>query len=180
MSKQCICKGSLLNYKSNCRWKLFLIAFAGKLIEKVCEMPQAATKASRALEMVLLKKISSASFKFTRLIGSWRIALQSFELWKIPLRKFDLWRIDLRENWPAGRLTCGKIALWRFALRMIDLWRIDLRRIDLRKIDLRRIDLRRIDLQDQWKNQPDFRDCSKYLCTKSLWRMLNIPTISNY
>ena len=67
MSKQCICKGSLLNYKSNCRWKLFLIAFAGKLIEKVCEMPQAATKASRALEMVLLKKISSASLKFTRL-----------------------------------------------------------------------------------------------------------------
>ena len=68
MSKQCICKGSLLNYKSNCRWKLFLIAFAGKLIEKVCEMPQAATKASRALEMVLLKKILSASLKFTRLI----------------------------------------------------------------------------------------------------------------
>ena len=30
-------------------------------------MPQAATKASRALEMVLLKKISSASLKFTRL-----------------------------------------------------------------------------------------------------------------
>ena len=68
MSKQCICKGSLLNYKSNCRWKLFLIAFAGKLIEKVCEMPQAATKASRDLEMALLKKISSASLKTTRLI----------------------------------------------------------------------------------------------------------------
>ena len=45
-----------------------MIAFAGKLIEKVCEMPQAATKASRALEMVLLKKILSASLKFTRLI----------------------------------------------------------------------------------------------------------------